>query len=169
MIWTTQKSHVRSQTSIHLSLCQRTHKTPTIQCTSLLGLSFTNWQGNKMLQSRIWNLPPHLLQRTTSEMARTPSHGQIHPQHSHILDHWQIPILPNHGIWTTILPIPWKDLSSSSWAATQPNRGHMEGSQSHPQIGTTTHERIDLLSIQTLESWRQSLAQNQKSQTPCTF
>ena len=139
MVRTTWKSHVRPQTPIHLSLCQRTHKTPTIQHSSLLYLSPTNWWRNRTLQPRTQNLPLRLLWRTTPEIARTPPHGRIHLQRSCIFSHWQIPILSNYGIWTMILSTPWKDLPSSSQAATQSNWGYIEGSWSCPQIGTTTY------------------------------
>ena len=115
---------------ICLSLRQRTHKTPTIQYGSLLSLSPTNQWKNRTLQPRTRNLPLHLLWRTTPEMARTPSHGQICLQCSHTLGHQQISILPNYEIWTMSLPIPQKDLPSSSQASTQSNWGYTKGSWS---------------------------------------
>ena len=45
----------------------------------------------------------------------------------------------------------------------------MEGSQSHAQTGTTMNKGTNLLMLQTLESWRQSLAQNKEPQAPSTL
>ena len=156
-------------TPVCLSLRQGTCKTATIWCSPLLGLPSTNQQRNRIIQPRTQDLPLHLLWRTTPEMARTPLHGQICPQHSCSLSHQQIPISPNHGIWTAILPTPQKDLPSSSQAATQLDWGHMEGGWSHIQTGITTNEGTNLLTLQTLESRRQSLAQNKEPQTPSTL
>ena len=106
----------------------------------------------------------HLLQRPTPEMVGTSTYGWIHSQCCCPLGYQQTPLLPNHGIQILILPTSWKNLSSSSQAATEPDWGHMTGSEGHSQTHTTTNERTNLLPLQTLESWWQDLAWKQKSQ-----
>ena len=67
-----------------------------------------------MLQPGTQNISLHLLWRPTPKMVRTPSHGQICPQHCHSFSHQQLPLLTNHEIWTSVLPTPQKNLPSSS-------------------------------------------------------